>query len=132
MQINLFEMRVGAVTICNELVMSIDDILGQGVLSSADARILRGRMVFAEAQVFGRLAGIRVKHTPGMSNLSVILQLMMSCGRAGLLFLRDRVVTGGPPRVLSTVGQTFLSDESGNMLSIAKSRRQTNNQSYSN
>ena len=62
-QINLAEVSLGAITVCNvesrvkELVTSIDAILGKGVLSSADAKVLRGRMVFAEAQVFGRLAG---------------------------------------------------------------------------
>ena len=116
--------------------MSIHYILGKGVLSAAaDARVLRGRMVFAEAQVFGRLAGIHMKqltrYEQAISESPVDEEL-----RKGLLFLRDRVVTGGPRRVLSGVGRTFhlytdafvengrgglggiLFDESGTMLSF--------------
>ena len=111
-QINLAEVSLGAITVCNvesrvkELVTSIDAILGKGVLSSADAKVLRGRMVFAEAQVFGRLAGIHMKqltrYEQSIGDSAIDDEL-----RRGLIFLRDRVVTGGPRRVLAKLGRTF-------------------------
>ena len=66
-QIDLNESILGAFTICNvesrvkELVSTIDDILERRSMSSAEMRVLRGRLIFAEAQIFGRLAGLHMQ-----------------------------------------------------------------------
>ena len=45
----------------NEMVATINAVLGRGTLSAAEMRILRGRLVFAEAQIFGRLSDYTCK-----------------------------------------------------------------------
>ena len=111
-QIDLSESLLGSFTVCNlesrvkELVNTIDDILNRRTLSAAEMRVLRGRLVFAEAQIFGRLAGIhmqqlsRWEHAVGESRVDNDL-----C--ASLTFLRDRIVLGGPRQVLADTGRVF-------------------------
>eukprot|EP00435_Cladocopium_sp_Y103_P010662 s4477_g2.t1 len=66
-QIDLSETRMGAITVSNvesrvkDIVSMIDDVLSKGVASLSEVRVLCGRIVFAEAQIFGRLAGIHMK-----------------------------------------------------------------------
>eukprot|EP00435_Cladocopium_sp_Y103_P037801 s2791_g10.t1 len=75
-------------------------------MSAAEMRVLRGRLVFAEAQIYGRLAGVhmqesnRWEHAVGESQIDEDL-------RDSLLFLRDRIVLGGPRRVLADHGRVF-------------------------
>ena len=63
-QIDLAEAHLGVAVVHNvesrvrELVSTIDEILGRGALTMAEMRTLRGRLVFAESQIFGRLAGV--------------------------------------------------------------------------
>jgi hypothetical protein len=63
-QIDLAEAHLGVAVVHNvesrvrELVSTIDEILGRGTLTMAEMRTLRGRLVFAESQIFGRLAGV--------------------------------------------------------------------------
>ena len=111
-QIDLSESLLGSFTVCNvesrvkELVNTIDDILNRRTLSAAEMRVLRGRLVFAEAQIFGRLAGIhmqqlsRWEHAVGESRVDNDL-----C--ASLTFLRDRIVLGGPRQVLADMGRVL-------------------------
>ena len=44
-----------------DLVASIDGILERQTLSTAEMRVLRGRLVFAESQIFGRVAGLHMQ-----------------------------------------------------------------------
>ena len=66
-QMDLADAHLGVAVVSNvesrvrELVVSIDDILGRGTLTSAEMRVLRGRLVFAAAQIFGRLNDVHVK-----------------------------------------------------------------------
>eukprot|EP00435_Cladocopium_sp_Y103_P025259 s2284_g6.t1 len=104
--------HLGSVTVCNvesrvkELTAMIDDIVARGKIDAATMRTLRGRMVFAEAQFFGRLTGIHMKRLSNLENIvgeaDVDGELLRS-----LLFLRNRVIAGGPRRVLSEVGRVF-------------------------
>eukprot|EP00435_Cladocopium_sp_Y103_P035364 s4056_g9.t1 len=111
-QIDLNESLVGAFSVCNvetrvkDLVSTIDGILSKKTMSAAEMRVLRGRLVFAEAQIYGRLAGIhmqelsRWEHAVGESQIDDDL-------RDSLRFLRDRIVLGGPRRVLADHGRVF-------------------------
>ena len=66
-QINLNESMMGIFTICNvetrikDLVNSINLILEKKTLSAAEMRVLRGRLNFAEAQIYGHLTGIHMQ-----------------------------------------------------------------------
>ena len=111
-QIDLSESCIGVFTVCNvdarvkELVATIDHILAQRTLSAAEMRVLRGRLVFAEAQIFGRIAGLhmqqlgRWEHAIGHSAVDPDLE-------ESLTFLRNRIILGGPRRVLASHGRTF-------------------------
>ena len=111
-QIDLSESCIGVFTVCNvdarvkELVATIDHILSQQTLSAAEMRVLRGRLVFAEAQIFGRIAGLhmqqlgRWEHAVGHSPIDPDLEESLS-------FLRDRIILGGPRRIISDHGRTF-------------------------
>eukprot|EP00438_Fugacium_kawagutii_P010732 Skav213183 [mRNA] locus=scaffold11:233828:234958:- [translate_table: standard] len=67
-QIDLAESHVGNFKLCNvesrvqDLVSAIDGILAKQTMSTSEMRVLRGRLIFAEAQIFGRLAGKHMKH----------------------------------------------------------------------
>ena len=111
-QIDLNESILGAFTICNvesrvkELVSTIDDILERRSMSSAEMRVLRGRLILAEAQIFGRLAGLhmqqlgRWEHAVGNACLDEDLT-------QSLHFLKERVLLGGPRRILAEHGRVF-------------------------
>ena len=75
-------------------------------MSAAEMRTLRGRLVFAEAQIFGRLTSVHMKQLSRLENLVGEISIDRELGD-NLRFLRDRVITGGPRRVLSTVGRVF-------------------------
>ena len=66
-QIDLAESLLGKHTVCNvetrvkDLVSSIDSILEKRALSTVEMRVLRGRLAFAESQIFGRVAGLNMQ-----------------------------------------------------------------------
>jgi hypothetical protein len=111
-QIDLGDSHLGAVTISNvasrvrELTATIDELLGRGMMSAAAMRTLRGRLVFAEAQIFGRLTSLHMKQLSRLENLVGEISIDSDLAES-LKFLRDRVITGGPRRVLSTVCRVF-------------------------
>ena len=89
-----------------DLVATIDRILEKNRMSSSEMRVLRGRLVFAEAQIYGRLTGLhmqqlsRWEHTIGEAELDDDLV-------NSLQFLRDHILLGGPRRVMSDIGRVF-------------------------
>ena len=99
-------------TVCNvetrvkDLVSAIGGVLERGTLSTAGMSVLRGRLVFAEAQIHGRLTGIhmqqltRWEHAGGDAPLDDDV-------RDNLVFLKERVVLGGPRRVIAELGRVF-------------------------
>eukprot|EP00435_Cladocopium_sp_Y103_P032952 s285_g8.t1 len=140
-QIDLGDAHLGTVSICNvesrvrELTATIDDVLKKGSITASEMRSLRGRLVFAEAQIFGRLTGIHLKQ---LSKLEHMVGEAVVDGdlRNSLVFLRNRVITGQPRKLQSDVGRVFhlytdacfeggegglgavLFDDSGNTLSF--------------
>ena len=111
-QIDLNESRLGRFAVSNvearvkELVASIDAILSRGTLAATEMRALRGRLVFAEAQIYGRLAGLHMQHLGrwehAMGETAVDVEL-----RASLEFIRDRVICGEPRMVDASHGRVF-------------------------
>ena len=105
-EINLSDARLGLVYVCNtearkkSLNEMITNIIHNGGASAREFESLRGRLIFAEGQMFGRSANLRMK------------VLSRACRKAGfvkvtddlleaLLFLRDRVVMDEPRKVSS-------------------------------
>eukprot|EP00435_Cladocopium_sp_Y103_P037885 s2024_g10.t1 len=111
-QINLGEAHLGTVVVYNvesrvmELTSTIDGILSRGKITASEMRALRGRLVFAEAQIFGRLTGIHMKQLCRLESM-VGEALVDGELRDSLVFLRNRVITGLPRKLLSEVGRVF-------------------------
>eukprot|EP00435_Cladocopium_sp_Y103_P038892 s848_g10.t1 len=111
-QIDLSEVHLGAITVSNvesrvkELTAVIDDILKCGRVTAAEINALRGRLVFAEAQIFGRLTGVHLKQLARLEGMVGEAVVDSELSRS-LIFLRNRVLTGSPRRVLSEVGRVF-------------------------
>ena len=111
-QIDLGDSLLASVTISNvesrvrELTTTIDDLLAKGSMTTAEMRALRGRLVFAEAQIFGRLASVHMKRLSRLESLVGEVAIDQELGES-LMFLKDRVITGGPRRVLASVGRVF-------------------------
>eukprot|EP00435_Cladocopium_sp_Y103_P032785 s1019_g8.t1 len=111
-QVDLSEVHLGAITVSNvesrvkELTMVIDEILKRGKVTAAEMKALRGRLVFAEAQIFGRLTGVHLKQLARLENM-VGEAVVDNELKRSLVFLRNRVLTGSPRRVLSEEGRVF-------------------------
>ena len=111
-QIDLADAHLGAAVISNvesrvrELVSTIDDVLSPGHLSAAEMRVLRGRLVFAEAQIFGRLTGAHMRQLSWYEGVVGDAHVDQELRRS-LIFLRDHVLRGEPRKVLSDVVQVF-------------------------
>ena len=111
-QIDLGESHLGAITISNvesrvkELTATIEGLLTKGSMSTAEMRALRGRLIFAEAQIFGRLASVHMKKLSKLEHLVGEFPLDVEL-RESLTFLKDRIITGGPRRVLASIGRVF-------------------------
>lgn len=139
-QIDLNESMLGRFAVSNvearvrELVAHIDNILARGTLAAAEMRVLRGRLVFAEAQIYGRLAGLHMQHL-GRWEHAIGETVVDEDLKASLQFVRDRVICGVPRVVDANPGRVFhlytdacyenlcggvggvLFDETGTMLS---------------
>ena len=99
--------RAGLIRVANtpgrvaELGATIDRLLNVGFVSASELVSLRGRLLFAESQVFGRQSKRAMK---------ILSSRCTKCGRVffdqelrdALILLRDRVVRGGP-RVVAAV-----------------------------
>lgn len=139
-QIDLNESMLGRFAVSNvaarvkELVANIDTILSRGTLAAAEMRVLRGQLVFAEAQIYGRLAGLHMQHL-GRWEHAIGETAVDEDLKTSLEFVRDRVICGRPRVVDANPGRVFhlytdacyenlcggvggvLFDESGTMLS---------------
>ncbi|CAE7557162.1 unnamed protein product [Symbiodinium sp. CCMP2592] len=76
-----------------ELVSTIESIVQQGGVHAKELECLRGRLQFAESQVFGRGAAQRMRAISKAMKLSGFVVLDDSLTEA-LLFLKDRVLHG--------------------------------------
>lgn len=90
-----------------ELVASMNQLIDKSRFRPGELRVLRGRLQFAENQLFGRAAGKRLKtlsrHAEMLGSGTVDSELTEA-----LIYLRDRVILG-PPRLLRAgTGQQFF------------------------
>ena len=111
-QIDLNESLLGKFSVCNvesrvsEMVATINAVLDRGTLSAAEMRVLRGRLVFAEAQIYGRLSGLHMQNLSRWEH-AIGDTLIDDDLRRSLEFVRDRVLKGGPRMVESAVGDVY-------------------------
>ena len=90
-----------------ELVASMNQLIDKSRFRPGELRVLRGRLQFAENQLFGRAAGKHLKtlsrHAEMLGSGTVDSELTEA-----LIYLRDRVILG-PPRLLRAgTGQQFF------------------------
>ena len=111
-QVDLADSRLGAFTVCNvetrvrDIVGSINGVLEKGVMTMAEMRVLRGRLIFAEAQIYGRITGIHMQQLAKWEH-AIGEVALDSETKQSLEFLRDRVLLGGPRRVLASPGRVY-------------------------
>ena len=79
-----------------DIAGKITSVLEKGGATSKDFESLRGRLLFAEGQIFGRAACQRMKTLSSACKGAGFIRIKDDLGEA-LLFLRDRVVLR-PPR----------------------------------
>ncbi|CAE7790276.1 unnamed protein product [Symbiodinium sp. CCMP2592] len=98
-EFSLDEIHLGLLRVQNtearkrELVSTIESIVQQGGVHAKELECLRGRLQFAESQVFGRGAAQRMRAISKAMKLSGFVVLDDSLTEA-LLFLKDRVLHG--------------------------------------
>ena len=102
--VSFSEIRLGFVVVLNtehrkrDLCRLLDTLIARGSATSQELTVLRGRLLFADNQIFGRRARqiftILSKACARRKNSAVSGELLHA-----LLFFRDRVVDGGPRRV---------------------------------
>ena len=90
-----------------ELSGRINDILGADRLTVAEATSLRSRLLFADAQVFGRFAKAAL-HEIGRVGLDTCdMSPLAPTVRQSLLWLKDRVLSGPPRKIDFRDSETF-------------------------
>eukprot|EP00439_Symbiodinium_sp_Y106_P001451 s6543_g1.t1 len=114
-EINLSDSAAGLFKVCNtvntesrqkELASCISHILEQGSALSKDFEILRGRLIFAENQVFGRMACRHMQCISRACRAKGMVKIHDDLA-ASLLYMRDRVVLGEARAVSAVTRQTF-------------------------
>ena len=104
LSLSFAEIRLGCVVVLNtehrkrDLCRLLDALIAKGSATSQELTVLRGRLLFADNQIFGRRArqifAILSKACAQRKNSVVSGKLLHA-----LLLFRDRVVDGGPRRV---------------------------------
>ena len=111
-EISLADSAAGLFKICNtearqkELASCIAYMLEQGSAMSKEFEVLRGRLIFAENQVFGRMACKHMQCISRACRAKGLVQIHDDLA-ASLLYMRDRVVLGDARLVSATNRQTF-------------------------
>ena len=111
-KIDLSGSRLGTFSVMNvegrvkDLTKCIDEMIQKGNVSVAEIRILRGRLVFAESQVYGRLAGAHMRQLSKFEG-AVGRTALDSDTVESLKFLRDRVLCGAPRSIVAPPGRVF-------------------------
>ena len=144
-QVDLSESSLGTYSVCNvetrvrDLVSSVNSLLEKGRMTMAEMRVLRGRLIFTEAQIYGRITGIHMQKLAKWEHAIGDVAIDEET-KSSLEFLRDRVLLGGPRCVVANHGRVFhlytdasyengkgglggvLLDGSGNLLSSFSSQ----------
>ncbi len=91
----------------SELTERIDAVLGQNSLSVPESASLRSRLLFAEAQIFGRVAKQALASVGSPSLLGRPLQPLTDEVIFHLKWLRDRVLDGKPREISLSEAPTW-------------------------
>ena len=111
-EINLADSAAGLFKVSNtearqkELSAIISGMLEKGSALSKDFEILRGRLIFAENQIFGRMACRHMQRISRACRFKGMVEIRDELA-ASLLYMRDRVVLGNPRSTSSAPRQTF-------------------------
>ena len=98
-------MQQGFFTVSNtesrktELCSKIDAVINDDILHVADATSLRSRLLFADAQVFGRFAKAALHEVGKVGLASHDMKPLTPSVKSSLLWLRDHVLSGPPRRI---------------------------------
>ena len=104
-EFDLGHMRQGFFTVSNtesrktELCSKIDAIINDDFLQVADATSLRSRLLFADAQVFGRFAKAALHEVGKVGLDSHDMKPLTASVKSSLLWLRDHVLSGPSRRI---------------------------------
>eukprot|EP00435_Cladocopium_sp_Y103_P073752 s20_g45.t1 len=112
-QFDLSTMAQGFFTVSNtesrrkELCTLIDAILEDDRMSVAEASSLRSRLLFADAQIFGRFAKSALHEIGRVSLGERDMQPLSDSVQRSLQWMKDRVVTGPPRKIDFNDAETF-------------------------
>jgi hypothetical protein len=112
-EFDLRHMRDGFVTVGNtesrktELCCKIDSILQSDTLEVAEATSLRSRLLFADAQVFGRFAKAALHEVGRVGLESCDMKPLSASVKGSLMWLRDHVLSGPPRRIDYQDSETY-------------------------
>ena len=90
-----------------ELTALIDSILERGAMSNKDAERLRGRLQWFETFSHGRIAQQTLRVVSGMASVGRKREALGTKEIRALKFLRGRILTADPTKVMSTSLQTW-------------------------
>ena len=111
-EISLADSRAGIFSVCNtasrkaELAANITSIISDGGTTAKAFESLRGRLLFAENQVFGRLACQHMRALSAACRNQGFVSISDDL-RAALVYLRDRIVLGDA-RVVSAAHRNCM------------------------
>ena len=103
---DLSSCKDGFLNVCNtekrvrETSALLDEILEQGLLKKRDALVVRGRLAFCDAFIFGRLGKVALQELTRHAYAAPFCEKISNSLRDALKVLKERVL-GGKPRLLS-------------------------------
>ena len=112
-EFDLRHMRDGFFTVGNtesrktELCCKIDGILKSDTLQVAEATSLRSRLLFADAQVFGRFAKAALHEIGRVGLESCDMRPLSASVKGSLTWLKDHVLSGPPRRIHYQDSETY-------------------------
>ena len=105
-QFDLSSCKDGLLRVCNtekrvkETITLLDEILTRGDLKKRDALVLRGRLAFCDAFIFGRLGKVALQEITRHAYASPFQECLSNSLKEALKLLKERVLRG-KPRLLS-------------------------------
>jgi hypothetical protein len=105
-QFDLSGCKDGLLRVCNtekrvkETITLLDEILTRGDLKKRDALVLRGRLAFCDAFIFGRLGKVALQEITRHAYASPFQECLSNSLKGALKLLKERVLRG-KPRLLS-------------------------------
>ena len=101
-QFDLGSCKDGLLKVCNtekritETICLVDNVLSCGVLQKRDALVLRGRLAFCDAFIFGRLGKVALQEITRHAYSNPFKEKIQPSLVSALELLKERVLTGKP------------------------------------